>query len=261
MFCGLLRPTSGEATVAGFDPVREAAALKRVVGLMPQSFGLYDHLTVSEHLEFQAGLRIDSVREGRRRCKELIDFIGLKEVAGQQAGQLSAGWQQRLALACAVMHRPRVVFLDEPTAGVDPVSRRVFWDLIFALNSEGATFFVTTHYMEEVERCHNIGLISGGKLRTCGPPHDLKKGIAAARELVSVDAEVPEKAFAALRRLPQIVDAYFYGDLIHLAFAPGSDGLRRSREALAGGVAGAAAVEARAAAMEDVFVAASRSGA
>jgi ABC-2 type transport system ATP-binding protein len=259
MLCGLLRPTSGEARVAGFDPAREPDALKRVVGLMPQSFGLYDHLTAREHLEFQAGLRLASSKEGQRRCEELIDFIGLQGVADQPAGQLSAGWQQRLSLACAVIHRPRVVFLDEPTAGVDPVSRRMFWDLIFALNEEGTTFFVTTHYMEEVERCHCIGLIAAGKLRTCGAPQELKRQIAESRELVSVTAEVPEAAFAALRELPLLIDAYRYGERIHLAFEPGAEGVRASREALATVATGACLVETRGAATKTSSIAASRS--
>ena len=266
ILCGMLRPTAGEVTVAGFSPVRDLDRLKRAIGYMPQQFGLYDYLTVAENLAFYADLYLPSARAARDRTREVLAATGLDAQRDQIASRLSGGWRQRLALACAILHRPRVLFLDEPTVGVDPVSRRLFWDLLHELNDAGTTIFVTTHYMEEVERCHEVGLLSGGRLRTSGSPRELKSFVAERRELVTVIAGDADRAFAALRGLPDLVDIYFYGEAIHLAWTRDPERLtqpravHRTREALREAGIGVVHIDHRVSTMEDVFVQATGRG-
>ena len=168
MLCGLMAPTAGTATVVGFDIIREPELLRRRIGYMSQRFGLYDDLTVAENLRFYAsiyGLHGAALRE---RTAELQHDLDLDDRAGQLAGTLSGGWKQRLALACATAHRPAMLFLDEPTAGVDPASRRLFWQWIYRLAREGTTILVTTHYMDEAERCERLAFLSRGRLIALG---------------------------------------------------------------------------------------------
>jgi ABC-2 type transport system ATP-binding protein len=253
MLCGLLTPTSGWARVAGIDPVRDRTRLKQAMGFMPQAFGLYGYLTVRENLEFYGDLYVRTRKEARERIKWLLDVAGLGPRAGQRADALSAGWRQRLALGCAILHHPRVLFLDEPTAGVDPISRRLFWDLIHTLNEDGATIFVTTHYMEEVERCHQIGMMADGVLKVAGVPGALKAEAARRFDLLAVDCDQADAALACFHGVDGVRDAYIYGDRIHLAWDPGAGGLARSRELLQGRVQLRACVP-RSPTMEDVFV-------
>ncbi len=168
MLCGLMVPNGGSATVVGFDIVREAEQLRRRIGYMSQRFGLYDDLTVTENLTFYASIYGLHGAERRARVAELLDELGLRERTAQLAGTLSGGWKQRLALACATAHRPAMLFLDEPTAGVDPASRRLFWQRIYALAEQGTTILVTTHYMDEAERCQRLAFLSRGKLIAVG---------------------------------------------------------------------------------------------
>ena len=168
MLCGLLVPSGGSATVVGFDVVREAEQIRRRIGYMSQRFGLYDDLTVTENLTFYASIYGLHGAERRARVAELLDELGLRERTAQLAGTLSGGWKQRLALACATAHRPAMLFLDEPTAGVDPASRRLFWQRIYALAEQGTTILVTTHYMDEAERCQRLAFLSRGKLIAVG---------------------------------------------------------------------------------------------
>jgi ABC-2 type transport system ATP-binding protein len=168
MLCGLIVPSGGSATVVGFDVVREAEQIRRRIGYMSQRFGLYDDLTVTENLTFYASIYGLHGAERRARVAELLDELGLRERTGQLAGTLSGGWKQRLALACATAHRPAMLFLDEPTAGVDPASRRLFWQRIYALAEQGTTILVTTHYMDEAERCQRLAFLSRGKLIAVG---------------------------------------------------------------------------------------------
>lgn len=180
MLCGLLVPTSGRAQVADLDIVRESDAVRRAIGYMSQKFGLYDDLTVRENLRFYAsvyGLR-GSVRE--RRIEEQLIELKLADRAGQLAGTLSGGWKQRLALACATTHHPSILFLDEPTAGVDPAARRLFWELIYALAARGTTVLVTTHYMDEAERCNRLAFMSRGHLITVGTAEEIIAHFGAA---------------------------------------------------------------------------------
>jgi len=168
MLCGLMVPSGGSATVVGFDVVREAEQIRRRIGYMSQRFGLYDDLSVTENLTFYASIYGLHGAERRARVSELIDELGLRERTTQLAGTLSGGWKQRLALACATAHRPAMLFLDEPTAGVDPASRRLFWQRIYALAEQGTTILVTTHYMDEAGRCQRLAFLSRGKLIAVG---------------------------------------------------------------------------------------------
>jgi ABC-2 type transport system ATP-binding protein len=259
MLCGFLTPSAGEVRVAGLSPIRQRRQLQEVIGFMPQTFGLYTYLSVRENLEFYADLHLPSRRAARERMAEVIDAAGLARYADHRADQLSGGWRQRLALACAILHRPRLLFLDEPTAGVDPVSRRLFWDLLHQLSDSGVTIFVTTHYMEEVERCTQIGLIDRGKLRLSGSPLELKAAAASEQELLAIDGcDDHAAAFASLRGAQGMLDAYLYGDRIHLAWAPGSDGLATTAELLRRAGVACRDVQPRRATMEDVFVAGAR---
>ena len=173
MLTGLMQPTSGDATVVGFDVRREAEAIRRNIGYMSQRFGLYDDLTVTENIRFYAGVYglVSQAREGR--IVELIEELGLADRAAQLAGTLSGGWKQRLALACATAHKPAMVFLDEPTAGVDPAARRRFWEIIYTLASRGTTILVTTHYMDEAERCQRLAFLSRGHLIGIGTGQEI----------------------------------------------------------------------------------------
>ena len=168
MLCGLMEPTSGTATVVGFDIRRDPEQIRRRIGYMSQKFGLYDDLTVRENIRFYASIYGLHGAERTHREAELVDELDLAARVKQLAGTLSGGWKQRLALACAIAHRPAMLFLDEPTAGVDPASRRLFWQKIHGLASQGTTILVTTHYMDEAEQCHRLAFMSRGHLIAVG---------------------------------------------------------------------------------------------
>lgn len=175
MLCGILEPTSGSGTVAGLDIIKESEKIKEKIGYMSQRFSLYEDLTVSENLDFYAGI-YQSPKAGReKRKRRMIEMAGLTGRENELTSNLSGGWKQRLALGCATIHDPKILFLDEPTSGVDPVSRRNFWELIYSLAQEGTTILVTTHYMDEAEHCNDIALISDGKIVASGSPMELKK--------------------------------------------------------------------------------------
>jgi ABC-2 type transport system ATP-binding protein len=177
ILCGLLAPTSGKAIVAGYDVATESEQVKRSIGYMSQKFSLYDDLTVSENIEFFSG--IYGVEKSRRasRKEEILKMAGLTGRRDDATGLLTGGWKQRLALGCAILHEPPIVFLDEPTSGVDPIARRHFWDLIYEMAGRGSTVFVTTHYMEEAEYCQRLALMNRGKLVALGAPGDLKREV------------------------------------------------------------------------------------
>ncbi len=179
MLCGLVEPTSGMATVAGFDVHTQTEQVRRRIGYMSQRYGLYDELTVAENLRFYASVYGLVGAERDARLKEHVADLGLGERLGQVAGTLSGGWKQRLALACATAHRPDLVFLDEPTAGVDPAARRTFWETIYALAKRGTTILVTTHYMDEAERCQRLAFLSRGHLIALGTPVEIVQQFGA----------------------------------------------------------------------------------
>lgn len=180
MLCGLLTPTSGGATVAGCDVVTESEAVRRRLGYMSQKYGLYDDLTVRENVEFYGGIYGLIGQQLDRRIDALVAELGLEKRVTQFAGTLSGGWKQRLALACATAHEPPVLFLDEPTAGVDPASRRRFWQIIHAMAKRGTTILVTTHYMDEAARCDRLAFMSGGHLIALGTPDEVTKQFGKA---------------------------------------------------------------------------------
>jgi ABC-2 type transport system ATP-binding protein len=253
MLCGILDPTSGRGTVVGHDIAREAEQIKQRIGYMTQRFSLYEDLTVLENLAFYAG--IYGVPRARRhaRVREILESTGLTRRARQIAGTLSGGWKQRVALACATIHDPPVLFLDEPTAGVDPVSRRDFWEQIYAIAGRGTTALMTTHYMDEAERCHRIAFIFGGTLLDVGTPEE----IVGRRAMRAAELEVDRagEAAAVLRRDPRVEEVAHYGHGMRVCTRERADPVALAREALEPhGFAIRTAREARVT-LEDAFVA------
>jgi len=175
MLCGILAPSSGDAIVAGFDVSHHSEDIKRSIGYVSQRFGLYSDLTVEENLQFYGRIYGIKESEARLRIGEILKITGLTPFRYKLAGELSGGWKQKLGLANAILHRPKVLFLDEPTAGIDPISRRYVWEVLYQLADEGVALFVTTHYMEEAERCNQIAFISQGRILKIGQPAQLKK--------------------------------------------------------------------------------------
>lgn len=175
MLCGLLEPSDGEAWVNGLPISREAEKVKRRIGYMSQKFSLYNDLHVLENLEFYGGVYRLSKQEIRDRSRELLERLGLSEYGDRMTSSLPLGFKQRLALGCAALHRPGILFLDEPTSGVDPIARRQFWDLIYELAEEGTTIFVTTHYMDEAEYCSRVSIMVAGRIEAIGAPAELKQ--------------------------------------------------------------------------------------
>ena len=178
MFIGLLKPTEGEATVAGFDVYTESESIKRSIGYMSQRFSLYNDLTVLENINFYGGVYGLSNAELKERSATMIEELGLQEMQKKRLQSLPLGWKQKLAFSVALIHRPKIVFLDEPTGGVDPITRRQFWEMIYAASANGVTVFVTTHYMDEAEYCHRVSIMVDGVMAACDTPKALKEQYA-----------------------------------------------------------------------------------
>jgi ABC-type multidrug transport system ATPase subunit len=251
MLCGILDPSGGSGRVVGFDIATDSEEIKRRIGYMTQRFSLYEDLTVEENLKFYAG--IYGVPWGRRRAlvTDVLERMGLGARRRQLAGTLSGGWKQRVALASATIHEPPLLFLDEPTAGVDPVSRRDFWEQIHQIAHGGTTVLLTTHYMDEAERCHRLAFIFRGTLLATGTPEE----IVAARQLSVAELETPQasEAAAILRALPEVEEVAHYGAVLRVA-TRGGDAEALARQAMsARGLAITAAQPARVT-VEDAFV-------
>ncbi len=214
MLCGLLTPTSGSAVIGGIDVGRDPEGVKRRIGYMSQRFSLYERLTVDQNIRFFAGIYgLDrDALEARRRF--VLEMAGLQGREGTRAADLAGGWRQRLALGCAILHQPKIVFLDEPTGGVDPVSRRQFWGLIDHLSAQGVTVLVTTHYLDEAEHCHRVAIIHAGRLAALGTTAELK-ALFANRAIVEVHAANPVEAMRLLDEMPEIEKTSLFGTAVH----------------------------------------------
>ncbi len=253
MLCGLLEPTSGTATVGGFDVRREPERVKRAIGYMSQRFSLYEDLTVAENIRFFGGAYGLARKAVEARLPWVLEMAGLRGRERSLTRTLSVGWKQRLALGCAVLHEPGIVFLDEPTGGVDPSSRRRFWELINKLSEGGMTVFVTTHYMDEAEYCNDIRLIHAGRIVAAGSPRELKATVIR-HPILEVAADRPVEALEVLQKEPWVVDTSIFGISLHVGVEDEAEGERLVRERL--GAAGIAVrrIDRIMPSLEDVFI-------
>jgi ABC-2 type transport system ATP-binding protein len=253
MLCGLLRPTSGRAFVAGHDVMRSPENVKARIGYMSQKFSLYRDLTVDENIAFYGGVyRLDAKTIVRKRG-EVMELMGLSGKQKTLAGELPRGFQQRLAFACAILHEPRIIFLDEPTGGVDPLQRRNFWDLIYDFSARGVTVFVTTHFLDEAEFCHRISLIAAGKIVAADSPADFKRRLSD-RDIFEVACEPAARALDEVRRTGWARQASIFGSAIHVSAPRGgvtAESLRSLLEGRGVTVTGIATIEPS---LEDVFL-------
>jgi ABC-2 type transport system ATP-binding protein len=216
MLCGLLHPTSGSASVSGFDVATQAEEIRRNIGYMSQKFSLYDDLTVEQNIDFFGGI-YGVPKERRRERKEyVLSMAHLTDRRAAMTRTLPGGWKQRLALGCAILHDPQVLFLDEPTSGVDPIARSEFWDLIRELSASGHTIFVSTHYMDEAEFCHRIALMYRGKVIALGAPEQLKRDLSK-HNLLRLDTDSPLDTMRALENVPGVRDVAVFGSKLHVS--------------------------------------------
>jgi ABC-2 type transport system ATP-binding protein len=252
MLCGLLEPTRGTATVCGVDVGRDPEGVKRRIGYMSQRFSLYERLTVDQNIRFFGGIYgLDAERLERRR-RFVIGMAGLDKREHVRAANLAGGWRQRLALGCAILHEPAIVFLDEPTGGVDPVSRRRFWALIDQLAASGVTVLVTTHYLDEAEHCHRLAIINAGRLAALGSTGELRR-IFKDRPILEIRSENPVEAMRLLDAMPEVEKTSIFGTAVHAVLRAGGGSAEKLARALAdAGVA--AAVAPVQPSLEDVFL-------
>jgi ABC-2 type transport system ATP-binding protein len=256
MLCGLLVPSAGEATVLGLSMPRDAEALRRRLGYMTQRFSLYEDLTVCENLEFLAAVHDLPRGEASARIDALLGQFALARRAGQLAGTLSGGQRQRLALAGAILHEPELLVLDEPTSAVDPQSRRDFWEALFDLAERGVTILVSTHFMDEAERCHELAILDRGRLVAAGAPQRLLAELPD--RVVEIEAEQPRAARALLERQPAVRSAAQLGARLRALVDPALDEPARALEAALAANGVHARAQLAAPSLEDVFVAATR---
>jgi ABC-2 type transport system ATP-binding protein len=259
VLCGLLRPTSGQALVAGLDVSRQAEAVRQHVGYMSQKFSLYNDLKVIENLRFFGGMYSVPTAELAGRINWALDMAGLKGRESALTGTLAVGWKQRLALGCAVLHRPPILFLDEPTSGVDPISRRQFWELIYQMAAEGVTVFVTTHYMDEAEYCNRLVLIDRGQIVASGSPLELKQR-AMKGDLLLVECEPLGSALDSLQSAPNVFDVAVFGNALHVVVPEAAVAISVVRSYLHEHGIRVTKLEAIRPTLEDVFVSVTRSG-
>jgi ABC-2 type transport system ATP-binding protein len=227
-----MRPTSGTARILEYDTQRQAEQVRRAVGYMPQKFSLYGDLTVSENLAFFSDIFAVRGRERKERIERLLSFARLDEFTGRRAAALSGGMQKKLALACTLVHAPPVIFLDEPTTGVDPISRREFWDILADLHAQGVTLFISTPYMDEAERCSRVGLMYEGQLIECAPPAVLRSEVRGDLLAVSTLQVMTARDALLAANLPGVVELQVYGDVLHVFVKDAAEAEAAVREAL-----------------------------
>lgn len=253
MLCGILAPTSGSGSVAGFDIRSQAESIKANIGYMSQKFSLYEDLTVEENIDFYGGIYRIPAEKKRARKEWAIEMAGLTEHRNSRTGTLSGGWKQRLALGCAILHEPPIIFLDEPTSGVDPISRRRFWDLIYEMSGAGVTVFVTTHYMDEAEYCDRLGLIYRGDLIAVGTPETLKSELMS-EDVLEVRCDRPHDAMGEIEKLPTVREVALFGKGLHVVAKSGDEAAGAIENSLAENGYKEIHIEQITPSLEDVFV-------
>ncbi|GIK38512.1 MAG: multidrug ABC transporter ATP-binding protein [Chloroflexota bacterium] len=257
MLLGLLAPTSGTAKVVGFDVIKEAEAMRKRIGYMSQKFSLYNDLTVEENLNFYGGVYGVRGRKLKERKDYILKMAGLVGRERELTRNLSGGWKQRLALGAAIIHEPEALFLDEPTAGVDPISRRAFWELIYELAEVGTTILVTTHYMDEAEHCQDLVFIQRGRLVAKGSPEEIKV-TKMHGDVIEIDCDDAARAIQLLRDLDMFEEVALYGSLIHVVTDNLPEHLPLIKKSLTGRGVQVNSVERIAPSLEDVFISSAR---
>jgi ABC-2 type transport system ATP-binding protein len=255
MLCGLLQPTSGSATVGGLDIATQSEAIKQRIGYMSQKFSLYDDLTVEENIDFFSGIYGVPKERRAERKNYVLRMADIEERRTSLTRLLSGGWKQRLALGCAILHEPPILFLDEPTSGVDPIARRTFWDLIYQLSSAGQTIFVSTHYMDEAEYCHRVALMYRGKIIALGTPAELKQSLAESHHLLRLEVSDLVGSMKVLESLAGISDVAVFGGGLHVTVLDPAHAIPEIWSALKQAGVAVSVVEKIQPSMEDVFVA------
>jgi len=253
MLCGILAPSGGTGTVAGLDIRREPETIKTRIGYMSQKFSLYDDLTPEQNIDFFSGIYTIPPERKMQRKEWALDMAGLREHRSVRTATLSSAWKQRLALGCAILHEPPIVFLDEPTSGVDPISRRRFWDVIYDLAGKGVTVFVTTHYMEEAEYCDRLALIYRGELIAGGSPNELKTRYMK-EDVLEVTCECAYGVIDDIERLESVKEVALFGRDLHVVAADGDAAARDIRSLLARRGTKLTKVEKIVPSLEDVFI-------
>jgi len=253
MLCGILAPTGGTGVVAGFDILTQPEMIKAHIGYMSQKFSLYEDLTVEENIDFYGGIYRIPQEKKKERKEWVIEMAGLKEHRQSKTAVLSGGWKQRLALGCAILHEPPVIFLDEPTSGVDPISRRQFWNLIYELSEKGVTLFVTTHYMDEAEYCDRLGLIYRGELIASGTPEVLKTKLMK-EDVIEVLCERPQDAMGEVEKITGIKEVALFGKGLHVVTEDSGAAVSAIQETLHKGGYPTERIEKIVPSLEDVFV-------
>lgn len=253
MLCGLMEPSGGRATVGGFDIATQTFEIKKSIGYMSQKFSLYEDLTVEENIRFYGGIYGLTPARITERMRWVVDMAGLRGRESSLTGELSGGWKQRLALGCAVIHEPPIVFLDEPTSGVDPVSRRNFWELINHLSGQGVTVLVTTHYLDEAEYCNDIIMINAGRIVASGGPKELKQRHITYK-MLEVQTPDPVAAMDALKGEPWVRELTLFGIHLHAGVDDAVEGERLIRAALARRGLAAERIDPITPSLEDVFI-------
>jgi len=253
MLCGLLSSSSGTATVAGYDINQAPEKIKENIGYMSQKFSLYDDLTVRENINFFGGVYGVSNSELRERMAWAVKMAGLEGREDSLTRELSGGWKQRLALGCAILHQPKIVFLDEPTGGVDPISRRNFWELINFLSEQGTTVFVTTHYLDEAEYCNRMMLMHSGKIIAGGSPKELKAE-HIKNPILEVECEKVVEAMEIMRGQDWIIETTIFGTYLHISVPEEESGRQKIRQALSGNQIRVKRIDRITPSLEDVFI-------